>query len=318
MNELLKKLLEADILTEETKADLEQAFQSQLNEAISRVEAETSERVRVDLTEQWIKERDVLIEAVDTKVGQMVDNELKELASDIERFRDLEAEYSQKLVESKQAMTTELQKDMEELVEKLNTFLEIRLTQEIDELKEDLQEAKKLQFGRELFEGFVSEYRKNFVSESGVEAELVEARKELAAAKAKLTEATTQIQTKERETKMAKLLNPLQGKQREVMESILTNVATERLDEGYKTFIGRVIKESDEKKTETKETTVKEESKVLAETVSEDNKKEAIKGKIKTGDTEKLLQQTDDSESTQLTESAQAERAHLMKLAGIQ
>ncbi len=317
MDELLKKLLEADILTEETKNSLEAAFKSQLSEAIERVETETSERVRVELTEQWIAERDVLIEAVDTKVTQFLTREMQELAEDISRFRDLEAEYAAKLVEAKEQMAVNLQSDMEELVDKLNTFLEMRLTHELTELKEDIQEAKKLQFGRELFEGFVEEYRKNFVNEEGVEAELVETRKRLSDVQRKLDEAATKIESSAREAKMATLLQPLSGKRRDVMESILANVPTTQLEEGYKTFIGRVLKESDDTKTTaTKESKVKE-AKVLAESGSEGNKKEGqVKGKVVTGDTDPVLEtQTVDSDAVTLTES---DLTKLKRMAGLQ
>lgn len=316
MDELLKKLLEADILTEETKNSLEAAFKSQLSEAVQRVERETSEQVRLELTEQWIGERDILIEAVDTKVTQFLGREMQELAEDISRFRDLEAEFAVKLVEAKDQMAVNLQDDMEQLVEKLNTFLEIRLTKEVNELKEDIQEAKKLQFGRELFEGFVSEYRKSFVNEDGIEAELVETRKQLSKVQGQLQEAATQAEASNRSAKMTSLLAPLSGSRREVMESILANVPTAQLDEGYKTFIGRVMKESDDNKTTTKESNAKE-AKVLAESGSEGNKKEEkAKGKVITGNTAPVLETlTVDSDAATLTES---DLVSLKRLAGLQ
>lgn len=311
MDELLKKLLEADILTEETKASLEQAFKSQLNEAIERVEVETSERVRVELTEKWIQERDVLIEAVDTKVTQFLTRELQELAEDISRFRDLEAEYAAKLVESKEQMAVNLQGDMEQLVDKLNTFLEMRLTKEMDELKEDIQQAKQLQFGRELFEGFVNEYRKNFINEDGIEAELVETRKQLIAVESQLHEAASQIEKSERTAKMAALLQPLSGKRRDVMESILAKVPTTQLEEGYKTFISRVLKESDE--TETKQSKVKE-TKVLAE----GHKKEEPKGRVVSGDAPKTVLESQNVDSDDILTLTESDVTALKRLAGLQ
>jgi len=321
MDELLKKLLEADILTEETKADLEAAFQTKLTEPVQTVEAKTSERVRAELTEQWVTQRDALVEAVDTKVNEYLSRELNELKTDIESFRDLEAEYATKLVEAKGQMATDLQKDMEELVEKLNTFLEIRLTKELEELKEDIDAAKKLQFGKEIFEGFVKEYRSSFVNEDGIEAELVEARKKLQETEAKLTEATKSIEQGVRDTKLAKLLQPLSGKQRDVMESILINVPTAQLDDGYKTFISRVLKEDATiEKTEVKTTATKEskekENKVLAESDSKGDKKEGVKtGIVIEGNVvETLKAEVDEgSKENQLDESVKAD---LRKLAG--
>jgi hypothetical protein len=51
---------------------------------------------------------------------------------------------------------------------------------------------------------------------------------------------------------MENVLSPLVGRQREVMEAILRTVPTEQLEEGYKTFIGRVIRESEDSEKEGK------------------------------------------------------------------
>lgn len=313
MDELLKKLIEADILTEDTKADLESAFQSQLSEAVERVEVETKERVQAELAEQWVTQRDHLIEAVDTKVTDFLTQEIEELKEDIERFRDLEAEHAEKLVEAKEEMATSLQSDMEQLVEKLNTFLEIRLTQEMDELKDDLQEAKKLEFGREIFEGVVNEYRKNFVNDEGIEAELIESRKRAQDLEEQLTEAATHIEQSERTATLDSLLKPLAGHQKEVMESILSNVPTSQLAEGYKRFIGRVLKENNTLESKEKEDIVLAEGDSNKTDVDKEVVTEGVQLK---GDAPKTLEETVDLDSDvkHLDESAQAA---LRKLAGI-
>ena len=108
MDELLQKLLEAEVLTEETKKELKTAFETKLNEAVEAAKAEAAADVRAELTEQWVNERDALVEAVDAKVGDYLDGEIEELKADIERFRDLEAEAAEKLVEAKALMAEEL------------------------------------------------------------------------------------------------------------------------------------------------------------------------------------------------------------------
>lgn len=310
MDELLKKLLAADILNEDTKVELESAFQSQLSEAVEAAEADASARVRAELTEQWVTERTALIEAVDAKVDDFLGRELAELKESIESFRDLEAEFAEKLVESKETMSKELETDMSALVEKLNTFLEIRLTQELDELKEDLNEAKKLQFGKEVFEGIAKEFSKNFIEEGSAEAELAEAKIQLESIQAELVEAKQANDKVARSTKLNSLLEPLSGKNRDVMEAILRNVPTEGLEEGYATFIGRVLKESTEESTDVKE------GEVLAESGSED-KPEEIKGVTVSGDVEDVILEQKDAEEVAevIVESEQTK--HLRKLAGI-
>lgn len=180
MEELLQKLLEAEVLSEDTKSELEKAFEAQLNEAISAAKEDAAADVRAELTEQWVKERDTLVEAIDSKVGEFLEEELAELKEDVERFRDLEAEYAEKIVEAKAAMGDELKADLKELVEKIDAFLEIRLAAEIEELQEDISEIRKNEFGRKIFEAFAREFTDNYADEDSAEASLRETQARLA------------------------------------------------------------------------------------------------------------------------------------------
>ena len=51
MNELLQKLLEAEVLTDETKTELEEAFKSQLDEAITAAKEDAAADVRAELSQ---------------------------------------------------------------------------------------------------------------------------------------------------------------------------------------------------------------------------------------------------------------------------
>jgi DNA-binding protein Fis len=66
-----------------------------------------------------------------------------------------------------------------------------------------------------------------------------------------------------REQKMEKVLSSLNGKKREQMAFVLQNVETHKLEEAYKFFIGRVLKE--EVVEPTKETITEETAAVVAE-----------------------------------------------------
>lgn len=283
MEELLKKLFEAQVLSQETKTELEAAFKSQLDEAIAAAKQEAEADVRVQLNEQWIKERETLIEAIDAKVDECLKAELDELREDIERYRDLEAEYAEKLVESKAAMSGELKDDLKELVEKLDAFLELRLKAEMEELHEDLTEVRKNDFGRRVFEAFVEEFEGGYADEESATTTLRETEKRLAEAMGALEAAETKTAELERKDKMDRVLKPLSGRQREVMEAILRNVDTKQLQEGYKTFIGRVIREADETTSE-KEDTVLAEGDSTTTSVKEDSATTR-----KTGDTEEII-----------------------------
>ena len=174
MDELLKKLLEAEVLTEETRQELEGAFKTQLTEAMNLARAEATATVTAELNEQWINDREILIEALDSKVTEALTDELKELKEDIESFRDLEAEHAEKLVEAKSALSETMKKDIAQLIEKLNSFLEVRLAAELDELREDVAVVKKNEFGRKVFESFVAEFRKHYAGDDSIEGKLNE------------------------------------------------------------------------------------------------------------------------------------------------
>lgn len=307
MDELLKKLLEAEILSAETKKELEDAFKTQIEEATNAAKEEAAKDVRAELTEQWIKERDVLIDAIDSKVEEYLKNEIHELREDIESFRDLEAEYAQKLVEAKAAMGSELKGDLTELVEKLDAFLEMRLSAEMEELREDIDRVRENEFGRRIFEAMVQEYRDYYADPVSDEANAAELKARLADTEKSLEEAEQKAAALERKQKMEDVLKPLSGRAKEVMEAILRNVTTDKLEEGYKTFIGRVVRE-------TKEETSEKEETVLAAN-SSSNKTAPITekdGVVVTGDTEEVLTEGDTSKAKEANRYEE-----LRKLAGM-
>lgn len=298
MDELLKKLLDANVLSEDTKNELETAIKAQLSDAVTSAVALAEADTRAELTDRWLSERDALIEAIDSKMETALVDEISELKEDIERFRDLEAEYGEKLIEAKAAMKAELRNDLKELVEKLDTFLEIRLNSEIEELREDIAAVRQNDFGRRIFEAVADEFMRNYADEEGTGASLQETETRLAETSEALEEAEQRIADLERSIKFKQVLEPLHGKQREVMEAILKNVKTDQLEEGYKTFIGRVIRESDEKNSE-------KETKVLAESKTQKTTKPSV---VKNGDNKDLLE----SEQKQTNEGVDLSRLRML------
>jgi len=312
MEELLQKLLEAEILTEETKKELEEAFGEKMTAAIDVARKEEAANVRTELTEQWVSERDTLIEAIDGKVNEFLATEMDELKEDIERFRDLETEYAEKLVEAKAQMKDELNHDMGQLVEKIDAFLEIRLSAEMEELREDLEETKKKEFGRKVFEAFVSEYAANYADDDSLEGTLRETEERLSDTQKSLQEAETKLASMVREDKLTRVLSPLSGRPKEVMEAILRNVPTDQLDEGYKTFIGRVLRETNEEETSEKE------DKVLAEDTSNEESETLTEaeGVVVSGDTQEVIEENEKANKEQLL--SEDARARLRRLSGIE
>jgi hypothetical protein len=298
MDEVIKQLLESDLLSEEVKASIKEQLELHLVTLKESVEAE----VRAELASQWISDRDILVESMDEKITAFLKEGLGELKEDIERFRDLEAEYSEKIVQEKRKLAEDVGTELDTLVEKLDAFLEQRLTEEMEELKEDLEEAKTNIFGRKVFEAFKAEFGASFKEDD----DSVYARVDVL--ESKLADAETQIGKLEveknkmvRESKLEEVLSSLEGAKREQMSIILTGVATERLQETFNKFIGKILKE------ETKAPEVK--AKV---TLTEDVTKTVVKETtLVTGDAQVVK-----AEPEQLTESVIA-RQKMLRLAGV-
>lgn len=326
MEELLKKLLAAEVLTEETKQELSAAFTKQLEDAAKKAREEATASVTAELNQQWITERETLIEAIDQKVSEVLAEEIKELKEDIERFRDLEAEHAEKLVEAKGEMATQLKGDIDVLIEKLDKFLEIRLTSELEELREDVAVVKKNEFGKKVYDAFVAEFKKYNTSDNSAEGKLTETQAQLEDTLAALEDAEKELAKIRRNDKMREVLSPLTGRPREVMEAILKNVDTPMLDEAYKVYVGKVVKEAapetktEETKKDEKSSTSEKETKVLAEGEKKKEEKKEIAGKTKTGDKAEDLKESVKLETEEVVKSTTSdeEKARMRRLAGLE
>lgn len=243
MDEILQKLLESELLSEDVKAEISQKWQLVVEAKMAELKESALLEVRAELAEQWTKERDALVESLEKFVDEQITEELNELKSDIERFRDLEAEYAGKIVAEKAEMAVKVQEDLDQLVDKIDSFFEIRLTEEFEELKEDIEVVKQNHFGRQIFEAFVNEFSKSFVDEESIQAQLQIAESKLEDAGKKIAKLEADKKGMLRESKMAEVLKPLSGSKREQMSFILQNVETAKLEEAYNQFIGRVLKE---------------------------------------------------------------------------
>lgn len=245
MDEILQKLLQSELLSEDTKAEISEQWTTSVEAFKTQVREEVSGEVRAELASQWITERDELITKVDGFVAEALGKEIQELKGDIERFRDVEAEYASKLVEEKHKLAGEVAEELDSLVDKIDAFFEMRIEHEMEELKEDLEVVKQNDFGRKIFEAYASTYANNYVDEDAVQSKLVVAEKKLKDAEKHLQSLEEERNKMVREAKMEQVLSSLTGKKREQMAMVLKNVDTARLEESYKFFIGRVLKEEE-------------------------------------------------------------------------
>lgn len=243
MDEILSKLLSSELLSEDAKAEISSQWEVAVNAHKELVREAVTLEVREELAEQWTQERDALVESLDEFVSSALSTELKEFADDVERFRDLEVEYAAKLVEAQTDLASKFDEELDSLVDKIDAFFELRLTEEFAEMKEDLQIVKQNDFGRRMFEAAAAEFAANFVDEDSVQSQLTVTESKLQEVERALARAEADRAALIRESKMTEVLADLSGKKREQMKFVLQNVETSRLAEAYSRFIGKVLKE---------------------------------------------------------------------------
>jgi hypothetical protein len=130
------------------------------------------------------------------------------------------------------------------------------LRSEITSLKEDIETARRADFGRKLFEAFAAEYQTSYLNEKSETAKLLKVidMKDLAiqeAAKAvvkaeqvlesKKAEIASLKESQERKAIMDELLSPLSGEQRQIMGELMESVKTARLNESFEKYLPAVI-----------------------------------------------------------------------------
>jgi len=186
----------------------------------------------------------------------IVDALAKEIAEFHTDKKDL-AETKVKLVRESKAKFEQIKKDfvarsakiIEETVAK-------GLRSEMTQLREDIEAARRNDFGRRIFESFASEYAASHLNEKSETAKLlrVVAVKEAELEEAARVVADTQslVENRNRELRiikessqrkevMSELLGPLTGDKREVMSSLLESVQTEKLRTAFDKYISSVM-----------------------------------------------------------------------------
>lgn len=259
MDEILKKLLESELLSEETKAQIQEQFDG----AVKGMREELALEVRAELVEQYTKDREALVESVEEKISSMLSVELEELKEDIAAFRDLEVEFAGKLVNEKKVLAEKLGEELDQIVDQIDTFLEYRIEEEMSELKEDLNVVKENQFGRKIFESFMGEFNRSFVDEDSLFKKISVLEDKLTDAEARLFESEQSEKKANRVKKLDEVLAPLTGVKREQMALILQNVETGKLQEAYNRFVGRILKEDVQEKKEALTEATKKEATVV-------------------------------------------------------
>jgi hypothetical protein len=221
--------------------------------------AETKKSVKNMLVE----EKQALTESSAKRINQLEKFIVRKLTEEISEFETDKKE----LVEQKVKMAREAKAKLDETrknfvkrsAELVEENLKTALGKEFKQFREDIQMARNNHFGRKIFEAFAAEYMTSYLNE-GSEVKklegLLEARKNQAEkALAKLDEQQKVILSLDKKIKlseeravrskvMSELLSPLGRENRAVMQEILRNVKTERLQEAFRKHLPAVLNET--------------------------------------------------------------------------
>jgi len=186
----------------------------------------------------------------------IVDALAKEIAEFHSDKKDL-AETKVKLVRESKAKFESVKKDFIQRSAKIiEETVSKGLRSEMTQLREDIEAARRNDFGRRIFESFASEYAASHLNEKSETAKLLKTvqqkQAELEEAAKIVAETQKLVESREAELRVARdmsarkevmseLLGPLGGDRREVMGNLLESVQTDKLRAAFDKYLPAVM-----------------------------------------------------------------------------
>jgi hypothetical protein len=321
MLDVLKSLFENNVISEDIRTQIEEAWEARVAENREQV----TQQLREEFAQKYEHDRNVMIEAIDRMVADQLAPEIVEFAEDRKQLAEAKAKYALKMKHDsavfKEFITRTLAQEVKELHEdqksmankffKLEEFVVEALANEIAEfyadkkdlantkvklikegrqqlgkmkkefvkraavmveqvvvkslnnelvqLKEDIEAARRADFGRKIFEAFSNEYQNSYLNEKSETSKLLKVinKKDSAITMANTVAVKAQrvIESKEMEIRrlkeaakrkevMSELLAPLNAEQKGIMSELLESVQTTRLTESFNKYLPTIIEGS--------------------------------------------------------------------------
>jgi hypothetical protein len=186
MLDALKTLFENDVVSEDVRAQIEEAWETKIKENRQQVTAE----LREEFAQKYEHDKQTMVEAIDSMVSERLASEIEEFTEDRKQLAEAKAKYAVKMRENADLLknfvqhklaeeVSELHKDQKAMADKFSAIEEFvveALSKEITEFyedKKDLAETK-VKLVKEAKSKF-AEVQKNFVERSaGMVSEVVE------------------------------------------------------------------------------------------------------------------------------------------------
>ena len=194
------------------------------------------------------------------KFGKLEQFVVEALAQEIAEFHTDKQELAETKVrlvrEGREAFAKVKEQFIRRAANLVESTVEKTLSTEIGQLKEDIETARRNDFGRKLFEAFSQEYQTSYLSEKSETAKLLKVinQKELEVATAKNDAAQARqlaeskehkikalVESKERQEIMSELLAPLARDQKVIMTELLESVQTVKLRSSFDKYLPAVV-----------------------------------------------------------------------------
>ena len=133
MLDALKPLLDSELVSEETRTEITEAWESKLNEAREQVRAE----LREEFAQRYEHDKSVMVEALDRMVTESLAAEIEQVQAEKQALAEDRVKFQSKIKES---------------ATKFNDFMVTKLAEEIGELRKDRKQHNE---GMEKLEKFV-------------------------------------------------------------------------------------------------------------------------------------------------------------------
>jgi len=195
-----------------------------------------------------------------SKFGKLEQFVVEALAQEITEFMQDKKDLAETKVRLVREGRTEIKKVKQQFVERAAKMVDQVVTQnlssELHSLKEDIEAARRADFGRKLFEAFASEYQASYLNEKSETAKLLKvidlkdhAMQEAAQAvvqaeqllESKQAEIRALEESKARKEIMSELLSPLNSEQKEIMKELMESVKTTKLNESFEKYLPSVL-----------------------------------------------------------------------------
>ena len=197
------------------------------------------------MAENFVKLEDFVVEALSKEISEFQKDKQDVAETKVRLIREAKAHFEK-------VRSNFVKKGAEKVSEVVGKTLK----QEISSLKEDIEAARKNDFGRRLFESYQQEFSQSFLNEKGETAKLLkvvdisklqaeEAMKTVnekqKVIEAKEQEIATIKEAAERSEVINELTQPLNTEQKEIMNNLLESVQTGALRKQFEKYIPAVL-----------------------------------------------------------------------------